>query len=202
MFVQIIQGHVQDSAEARAALDRWVAELAPAAVGWLGTTAGVTADGEFLAAARFESPEAARRNSDRPEQGAWWAQTSKLFTGEANFRDSTDVDLDIVGDPDKAGFVQVIQGRTSDPARARELMTRNPETWAAFRPDVLGTVGAMHEGGEYTAVLYFTSEAEAREGEAKEPPAELKEQMAAMGEFEVGEPLFLDIKEPWLYSAH
>lgn len=201
MFVQVISGQVSDKEEVRAAFDRWAQELAPGATGWLGSTAGVTDDGLLMAVVRFDSADAARRNSDRPEQDQWWTQTAKLFTGEATFLESTEVDLDIVGDPDTAGFVQVIQGRSSDPARARELMSQNPEEWAAFRPDILGSLGAGHDGGRYTAVLYFTSEAEAREGEKKETPAELKEQMDAMGSLEVGEPTYVDIKRPWFYSA-
>jgi hypothetical protein len=200
MFVQVITGKVSDAGEAHAALDQWAQELAPGATGWLGSTTGVTADGQFIAIARFDNEDAARRNSDRPEQDQWWAQTSKLFTEEPTFRDSTDVDLDMPGDPDKAGFVQIIQGRSSDPVRARELMQDNPDAWAKFRPDVLGSVGAGHDGGAYTAVLYFTSEEEAREGERKEMPPEMQAQMEEMGKLEVGEPTFLDILEPWLYS--
>jgi len=30
----------------------------------------------------FESDEAARQNSDRPEQAAWWDQAAALFTDE------------------------------------------------------------------------------------------------------------------------
>ncbi len=200
MFAQVIQGQVADAAEARQAFDRWVEELAPGATGWLGSTAGVTADGKLIAVARFESEDAARRNSDRPEQGDWWAQTEKLFTGEPTFRDSTQVDVDTHGDPDQATFVQVIQGRTSDPARARELMTQDEEKWAGFRPDILGSLSIGHEGGAYTMVLYFTSEADAREGERKETPPEMDQQMAEMGKLEVGEPTFLDLTTPWLHS--
>src|SRR5574339_92799 len=121
MFVQVIQGRVSDPGPVRAALERWVKELAPGASGWLGSTAGVTDDGRFIGLARFESEQAARRNSDRPEQDRWWADTFKLFTGEVSFRDSTQVLVDVVADPDAAGFVQVIQGRSNDPGRAREL---------------------------------------------------------------------------------
>jgi hypothetical protein len=200
MFVQVITGKVSDAGEVHAALDQWAQQLAPGATGWLGSTAGVTADGQLIAIARFGNEDAARRNSDRPEQDQWWAQTSKLFTEEPTFRDSTDVDLDMPGDPDEARFVQVIQGRSSDPDRARELMRDNPDSWGKFRPDVLGNVGIGHDGGAYTAVLYFTSEEEAREGERKEMPPEMQAQMAEMGKLEIGEPTFLDIKEPWLYS--
>jgi hypothetical protein len=200
MFVQVIQGQVSDAEQVRAALDRWVREVAPGASGWLGSTAGVTDDGRFIALARFESEEAARRNSDRPEQDQWWSETSKLFSGEASFRDSTDVVVDVNGEPDNAGFVQVMQGRSSDPARARELMGEDSSEWSAFRPDIIGSVAVEHDGGAYTMALYFTSEEAAREGERKEPPPELKAQMAAMDALSVGVPEFFDLKQPWLYS--
>ncbi len=200
MFVQVIRGQVSDADQARAALDRWMQDLAPGATGWLGSTAGVTEDGRFIALARFESEDAARRNSNRPEQDQWWTQTSKLFTGEATFRDSTDVTVDVNGDPDNAGFVQVMQGRGTDPDRAKELMGQNRDEWAAFRPDVIGSVAAGHEGGAYTMAMYFTSEAEAREGERKQPPPELAAQMAEMDKLSTGEPEFFDLNQPWIYS--
>jgi hypothetical protein len=200
MFVQVIQGKVADPQRARAALDRWVRELAPGAEGWLGTTAGVTEDGRFIAAARFSSEEAARRNSDRPEQDRWWSETSRLFDGEPTFRDSSDVVVDTAGDPDTAGFVQVMQGRSSDPERARQMMAEDSTDWSSFRPDILGSVAVGHEGGAWTMVMYFTSEAEAREGERKEPPPELKAQMEEMDALSVAPPEFFDLKQPWLYS--
>jgi hypothetical protein len=200
MFVQVIQGRVADPARVKAALDRWAEELAPGAEGWLGTTAGVTEDGRFVAAARFESEEAARRNSDRPEQDRWWAETSRLFDGEPSFLDSSDVEVDTNGDPATATFVQVMQGRTSDPERARRLMADDSTDWSAFRPDLLGSVAVGHDGGAYTMVMWFTSEAEAREGERKEPPPELKAQMDEMATLGVGEPEFFDLKDPWMYA--
>jgi hypothetical protein len=200
VFVQVIQGQVADAGRVRAAFDRWAQDLAPGATGWLGSTAGVTEDGRFIALARFESEEAARRNSGRPEQDQWWAETAKLFTGEASFKDSSDVTLDVTGNPDEAGFVQVIQGRGSDPERARELMGQGSSEWAAFRPDVIGSVAVGHEGGAYTMAIYFTSEAAAREGERKDPPPELKAQMDEMAALSVGEPEFFDLKQPWLYA--
>jgi hypothetical protein len=200
MFVQVIQGQVADAGKVRAALDRWAQEVAPGSTGWLGTTAGVTDDGRFIALARFESEEAARRNSDRPEQDRWWAETSQLFSGEASFKDSSDVTVDVTGDPDQAGFVQVIQGRGSDPDRARELMGQDAGAWAAFRPEILGSVAVGHEGGAYTMAVYFTSEAEAREGERRQPPPELQAQMDEMTALGVGEPEFFDLRQPWLYS--
>lgn len=198
MFVQVIQGQVSDAAQVRALMDRWKEELAPGADGWLGSTAGVTDDGMFIALARFESAEAAQRNSDRPEQGAWWEQVAAQFTGEPEFRNSITVDTEIYDDPDAAGFVQVMQGRSNDPERARELMNSDPTDWQTFRPDVLGTVNVGHEDGEWTMAIYFTSEADAREGEKKEPPAELQAMMEEMNSLNVGEPRYFDLMDPWL----
>jgi hypothetical protein len=87
VFVQVIQGRVGDARQLRAMMDRWVRELSAGAVGWLGSTAGVTSDGSGIALARFESADAAQRNSERPEQGQWWAQTAKVFDGDVTFRD-------------------------------------------------------------------------------------------------------------------
>jgi hypothetical protein len=196
MFVQVIQGRTSQPEALGAAVDRWMEELAPGATGWLGSTGGVTEDGRAISVVRFESEEAARRNSERPEQDRWWAETAKLFDGEVTFRDSNDVTIDIQGDPDQAGFVQIMQGRGTDPDRARELMTKDSDKWAAFRPDVIGSVAVGHEGGAYTMVMYFTSEADAREGERKEVPPELQATMEEMNKLSVGEPEFFDLKQP------
>ncbi|HEX5905763.1 MAG TPA: hypothetical protein VFY56_02005, partial [Propionibacteriaceae bacterium] len=180
MFAQVIQGKTSNPQALAAAGEQWLQDLAPGATGWLGSTSGVTEDGRAIVVVRFDSEENARRNSNRPEQDQWWSQTSKLFDGEPTFRDSTDVTVDVQGDPDQAGFVQVMQGRSSDPQRAQQLMDQDADKWAEFRPDVVGSVSIGHDDGGYTMVLYFTSEAEAREGERKEPPPELQAQMEEM----------------------
>jgi hypothetical protein len=200
MFVQVIQGHVADAAAMRAQLDKWAEEVAPGAVGWLGSTSGVTGDGTLIALARFESEEAARRNSDRSEQTAWWQQTAALFTGEPVFHDSTSVEVATHGDPSKAGFVQVMQGRSGDPGRARELMANDQTDWPQFRPDVLGNVWVGHDGDAWTMAIYFTSEAAARAGEQKEPPPQMQEMMKEMAALTIGQPVFFDLRDPWLHA--
>lgn len=201
MFVQVIRGKVNDSTAVRAAFDRWAADLAGGATGWLGSTSGVTADGTFVALVRFESEEAARRNSERPEQDAWWKETSALFDGDVTFTDSTRVSVDTYGDLDSAGFVQVMQGRSTDPDRGWELMQDDGGVdWHALRPEMLGTVMVGHAGADWTMAIYFTSEAEAREGERKQMPAEVQEQMRRMDELSDGEPSFYDLTDPWLDS--
>jgi len=200
MFVQVIQGAVRDSAEARAAFDAWMTDLAPTADGWLGSTGGVTPDGQLIALARFESEDAARANSDRHEQGAWWAATAQIFSEDATFTNSSNATVDLSGDPNNAGFIQVIQGRTSDPKRALELIGDDSIDWATYRPDILGTLYLGHSDGAYTMAIYFSSEAEARANETKDVPPELQAMMKEMDALEIGEPQYFDITEPWLYS--
>jgi hypothetical protein len=198
MFVQVIQGRTSDSGQVRAQLDKWVKEVAPGAVGWLGSTSGVTEDGRVIALARFESEEAAQQNSDRPEQSAWWQGMAALFSDEPVFHNSSSVEVDTPGDPSQAGFVQIMQGRSKDPDRQRELMANDPTDWESFRPDILGTVSIAHDGDAWTMAIYFTSEAAAREGEQKEPPPEMQQMMKEMDELSIGEPVFYDLKDPWL----
>ena len=200
MFVQVIKGKTSNPQALDAALNMWVQDLAPGATGWLGSTSGVTEDGRAIAVVRFESEEDARRNSDRPEQDQWWSETAKLFDGEATFGDSTDVTVDVQGDPDQAGFVQIMQGRSNDPERARALMDQDADKWRALRPDMLCSVAIGHDDGGYTMVMYFTSEAEAREGERKEIPPELQANMEEMNKLSVGETEFFDLKRPTMIS--
>jgi hypothetical protein len=200
MFIQIIQGRTSNPEALNAAVDKWVRDLAPGATGWLGSTGGVTEDGGFVSVVRFESEEAARRNSDRPEQGQWWAGFQKVLDGEPTFRDSNDVTVDLYGDPNQAGFVQVMRGQSSDPERVRQLMAQDADKWAALRPDMLGSLAIGHAGGGYTMVMYFTSEADAREGERKEMPPELRAIMEEMDKLGVGETQFFDLKKPAMRS--
>ena len=200
MFVQVFQGPVSDPAQVKQVLDRWVAELGPTADGWLGSTAGVTDDGWFIGLARFDSESAARANSERPEQGEWWSELQKLFTSEPTFHESTEIVVDDHGDLDAAGFVQVMQGRTSDPARARELMDDDDPEWQTYRPEVLGSLLAVHGEDAWTMAIYFTTEAEARAGERKEPPESMRAAMAELDSLAIGETTYLDLEEPWLAS--
>jgi hypothetical protein len=110
------------------------------------------------------------------------------------------VEVDTPGDPGQAGFVQVMMGRSSDPDRARELMANDQTDWQAFRPEILGTVSVGYEGGEWLMAIYFTNEEEAREGERKEPPPEMAAMMEEMNELTIGEPVYYDLKDPWLHA--
>ena len=75
-------------------------------------------------------------------------------------------------------------------------MADDPTDWAAFRPDILGTVSVGHDGDAWTMAIYFTSEEAAREGEQKEPPPEMPEMMKEMNALTIGEPDFHDLRDP------
>lgn len=200
MFVQVIKGRAADPDEMRAQLERWGAELGPGADGWLASTSGVTEDGTSIAVVLFESEAAAQRNSERPEQGEWWARMAPTFEGEPTFQNHTLVDLHAPGDPDGAGFVQVMQGRVGDVERVRQLMASDPTDWASLRPDVLSRCWAGSEDGAWTMTIHFTSEEAAREGERKDAPPESAAVMEEIMSLAVGETTFLDLRDPWLMS--
>jgi hypothetical protein len=196
MFMQIIQGPVRNADEVRATMDRWLRDLAPGADGWLGGTYGVTDDGMLLAAVRFTDAEAARRNSERPAQAAWWQEMRRHFTDDPTFHDCADVMLLLGGGSDDAGFVQVIQGRVQDRDRARTLVEQSNEMLAKYRPDVLGATLAIDEDGFFTETVAFTTETAAREGERKDLPADARrlydEEMALLADVR-----YLDLHRPW-----
>ena len=200
MFAQIIRGKVSDPNAVRPVVDRWIKELGPTAKGWLGSTSGITDDNEVFVLVRFESEEAARTNSDKPEQGQWWAEMEKVFDGEPTFQDSNNVIVPSAGAPATAGFVQVMEGQSSDPDRSVQLMYSSRDARVAHRPDILGSIIVRHGEGKFTMVIYFESEAAAREGESKPVPAALQAQMHEMQSLSVGQPKFLDLKTPWLDS--
>jgi hypothetical protein len=200
MFIQVIEGKVHDAEAVHERLRVWERDLQPGAIGYLGSTGGCTADGDCILIARFEDEDAARRNSERPEQGEWWAATEALFDGPVTFHDTTDVQVMSHGELDDAHFVQVMEGHVDDRSRA-DAMTRDTED-VVFeqRPDLLGSVTAYYGDGDYTELAYFTSEAEARSGESKDMPPEMAEAFAEFQEtFRVDR--YLDIHEPWLTRA-
>lgn len=203
MFIQVVQGSVSDRSEIRDAFESWLRDLAPGAEGWLGTTAGVTADGECIALVRFDSADAAQRNSHRPEQHQWWMEASKLFAGGATFHDCNRADTLLEGGSDRAGFVQVMQGHTSDANRLWEINRQSEGALQGFRPEIIGGIVALHDNGgnraEFTEAVYFSSEQEAREGERKTPPPELA-QLYDVEPSLYADVRYYDLTEPWLYS--
>jgi len=184
MFVQVISGKVTDLDAFERLGERWNEELRPGAVGYLGVTEGTTDDDRFFVAARFESADAAAKNSARPEQGAWFAEMEKVVD-DVTFHDCSHIETLFGGGKDDAGFVQVMRGHVKDLAKANEMFAHGADAEKvlnAVRPDVIGEVVAIHDDDDgYTDIVYFTSESAARSAEQREMPADAQ---ALMQEFE------------------
>ena len=200
MFVQLIEGRTSDPAALHRRLEVWQAELMPGATGYLGSTGGCTSDGSCILIARFESREAAQRNSDRPEQGAWWAETEKCFDGPVAFHDTEDIELMTHGGVDDAHFVQVMDGHVADETRAKQLDRQSDDLLTKMRPDLLGSLTAYYGDDEFTEVAYFTSEAAARDGESAEMPHDMAG-MFSEWQSVMKVDRYMDISDPWLMSA-
>ncbi len=200
MFIQIIQGKCRDADRVHQLNDEWRETLGASAEGWLGATYGVTDDGEFIGVVRFESREAAAKNSARPEQGEWWEKMAACFDGEVTFHDCDNAMLFLGGGSDDAGFVQIIQGRISDPEKYRHFMEQPMDALQEARPEIIGGTIAMEPDGWFTQTVCFRSEEEAREGEQKELPSDIQQQyqdeMSAMEDVK-----YLDLHHPWFSSA-
>ena len=198
MFAQIITGKAKDKDALTASFDAWDRDLKPGATGFLGSTGGVADDGTFFVAARFESAEAARTNSDRSEQDQWWKETSQHLESDAVFHDCNDVETWLAGGSDDAGFVQVMQGKVTDKTKAKKL-NAEMQDMPNMRSDVIGGVVMWHddEEGEYTQVVYFTSEEEAREAEkAMSNSSEFEEFGKEWQAIAVGDMTFIDLTAP------
>ena len=183
MFIQAISGTAKDVDAMERESDRWQQEVRPGATGYLGITWGIADDNRFVTLVRFESAEAAQANSERPEQGEWWARFEQHIT-DVTFHNCSRVETLFGGGNDDAAFIQVMQGRVKDQALADAMFAKSAEAEKMLRevrPDVIGEVIAIHDDGDtYTDVVYFSSESEARTNEAKAMPDDAQAMIAEM----------------------
>lgn len=193
MFVQVVRGQVAEPAAVQSALDRWN-DVLSAEVGFLGSTAGVTPEGELVFVARFESEESARQSSTRPEQRAWWSELERGLAGPPTIVESNEVDVSMGGGSDEAGFVQVFWGQ-GDREAARAAMVHAEPILRRERPDILGGFTVWLEDERFIDFAYFTSEQEAREGEARELSAQGRAVFEEFGRVLAAEG-YADIPEP------
>lgn len=199
MFIQVVQGKTDDPEGLIRQSERWQEDVKPSAIGYLGSTAGVADDGTFIVLARFQDEASAQKNSDLPEQTAWWNEMEK-YVKDVTFRNSSDIENAIgSGGDDSAGFVQVMQGRVTDRARLKELEEQVMPQMKEARPDVLGSVRAWFDN-DFVEAIYFSSEAEARKGEASMAEsvdtAQFEEFMSLTPDV-----TYVDLKNPLLRSA-
>jgi hypothetical protein len=201
VFIQVIQGRCTRQDELRAQTEKWLRDCAPGAVGWLGGTYGFTDDDMFVGVIRFESKETAEANSNRQEQDAWWRETEQLFEGPVEFHDADKTLLMLEGGKDDAGFVQIIRGKVDDPALLEAEVDEMSHVLHEQRPDIIGATLAIEADGTFTETVLFTSEAAAREGEAKPMPLE-GEVPHLMKDWSrvTHDVTYLDLHHPWFAS--
>jgi hypothetical protein len=197
MFVQVIEGTTSNPEAMIAAGEEWQRSIRPGAVGYLGVTAGVAEDGKTFTLARFQDEASARANSERPEQGEWYEKhLTSAFDSPPTFTESSDVEELMGGGSNDAGFVQVMKSSGVDRAEVQRL-DQVFEQHLGQRPDIIGGIRVWTGTDSCIEVMYFTSEAEARKGEAAEMSEELQK---AMADFEgMGSTEFIDLKDPQLH---
>ena len=193
MFIQVIQARSTRRDEVRALIEEW-GNLPDEGFGFLGGTYGFTDDDEFIGVVRFESKEKAMANSARPETDAMAQRMAELMDGPPTFRDCDDVTVWGDGGSDDAGFVQIIQGKTDDPDRLKQIMKDDADNLRQQRPDIIGGTSALEDDGSFTTTIAFTDEASAREGEKNSSPPE--EFQALMRDVR-----YYDLRDPWFASA-
>ena len=207
MFIRVIQGRATNSPGIRRDLGRWQRLLAADADGWLGSTAGITDDGWSITVVCFASEAQARRNSDRPEQREWWRDASQHLA-RVVVHDASKVHTYGEGGADEAGFVQVIQGHSDDLERMASLGRDQDKVLAGDAPHVLGMTVAEHADrpGDFTQIIYFTCEQDARRFDP-EPPvaaedlarAERRRLMTNLRCFDLRDPQLLSPADAYTY---
>jgi quinol monooxygenase YgiN len=198
MFIQVIEGKTSDADGFRRFLEERRPEAMKGAIGFLGATTAIAPDGTVVTMARFESAEKAAKNAARPEQTAFFEELKKYMTGEPTFHESTEVEPFLGGGSDEAGFVQFMIGTATDKAKAKASEKELMPTLESMRPDVLGGITAW-DGNWWCQAIYFTSEAEARQGEKKFESMSAGDRdrfEAMMGAY--GQPRFVDGPDPIL----
>jgi hypothetical protein len=207
MFIRVIQGRATNSPGIRRDLGRWQRQLGADADGWLGSTAGITEDGWSITVVRFASEAQARRNSARSEQREWWRDASQHLA-RVVVHDAAKVHTYGEGGADEAGFVQVIQGHSDDLERMASLGRNQEEVLAREAPHILGMTVAEHADrpGDFTQIVYFTSEQDARQfdpvppAEADEPaPEERRRLMTNLRCFDLRDPQLLSPSNVYTY---
>lgn len=194
MFIQMVTGSCTQQDDMRMLVDDWCTNMAPQA-GWLGGTYGFTDDDRFMGVVRYESAAAWAELCAAEGAGAWWAAAEQMFDGKPELHQSEDVSMMLNGGSDDAGFVQIMRGRVGNADLLRKMTTDQEMTTMLHqaRPDIIGATLLIEDDGWFTETIAFTDEESARQGEQKEMPAEVAQEMqSAMLDVE-----YHDLHRPW-----
>ena len=102
MLVEVMTGTTGNPDGMRRLISDWVADLSPGTTGWRGTTAGVAADGTFIAMTEIDSATAQIPGHDR-----WRTATLAALEGEPSSLVYDRVTVrELPGDAATAGFVR------------------------------------------------------------------------------------------------
>ncbi len=188
VFVVLARGPAGDPGALRRGWEEWHLRVESENAGWLGSTGGIASGGEWLAAVRYSSEEAARAAA---------IADSDLLTGATTVEVTGDVHLvKGNGSPADGGFVQFMRARVPDRDRLEAVEAAVGNQFATIRRDFLAGLRAWTGPDRLTAVDWFTSEADARAGEAIEIPADLGalfgEWMSLLHDVE-----WYDLVQPW-----
>ena len=197
MFIQTMEGTTSRPDEVKDRIDTWVRDLMPGAVGYFGSTSGCTDDGHCIMIARFATAEDARRNSERPEQDAWWRATAELFDGPVEFHESEEVQVKTHGDVGGATFVQIMEGRVTDRDRAKRLEDRATRSWSSSVRTSSGSRPPTSTATGSSKPSTSPPRPTAREGEQREIPESFASSFEEMQQVMQVEQ-YLDLRDPWL----
>ena len=135
--------------------------------------------------------------------GSWAAPQASRTTGQSSCSPASPIVLPrrrtttFDGGSDDAGFVQIMAGSVTDRVKAEAMETPELlEQLRAARPDLLGGVRVWFDDGSFVEAAYFTSEEDARKGEASSEFTGPGEDFAAV----YGEMTFTDLRDPLLIS--
>lgn len=88
-----------------------------------------------------------------------------------------------------------MRGRVADVEREQAMAGEFTQMPNDFRPDNVGGVEGLKDDGTFVMAMYFTSKAEAREGEKTPMPADMQTVMDE-GQANTTEMTFIDLSNP------
>lgn len=197
MFVLTVQSRTSTPDALRQHLLRWPVDVGTSAMGWLGNTAGASADGDFVLLMRFQSEEAALVTGDLPEYGRWWRSCARLLDTKPLFTPSINVTGILSGGTDAAAAVQITRGRAA-PARLRDSLRQFESLTAAERGTVVGGIVAWHDDNRFTEALYFIARISGPFGQQSVTTP--LGRFNAAHEASMLESTVIDLRDPWLTS--
>src|SRR4051812_38378023 len=134
MFVQLIKGKVADEESLRRQDERWRTDVRPGAVGFLGSTVGITDDGTFVAIARFEDEAAAKKNAAAQRQRRGGTDRSRASGGEPASGEWGEALMRLEGGSSGAGFGQLIEWKGSHREKGEAMESREMMEQLIGRP--------------------------------------------------------------------